>query len=161
MVVPSLNVLLIITELPALPGHPISARLLSNGLKYWRVKRCFSNPSLIISSASLAVCTSTRACFSATSLFEVFAADEFVFEQLLHAVKIRLCLFLINFRQAYTAFRQSLPVLTRDYLYFGNHFTFADALSGFFVYFVNDTRDLRLDEVSSRGSTLPVATVVL
>ena len=70
MVVPSLNVLLIITELPAFTGTSNISPSIVERIKVLESEALFLViPSLIISSASLAVCTSTRACFSATSLF--------------------------------------------------------------------------------------------
>ena len=70
IVVPSLNVLLMITELPTLIGtsriNPSMVERISVLLKE---ALFLVIPSLIISSASFAVCNSSRAFFISTSLF--------------------------------------------------------------------------------------------
>ena len=70
------------------------------------MKLCFLViPSLTISRLSLAVCNSSRACFTATSLFSYSSLpDKFAFEQFFHAGKVRFPLSGIDFCQPYTAF---------------------------------------------------------
>ena len=70
IVVPSLNVLLIITELPAFTGTSrIKPSIVERISVLEKEALFFVIPSFTISRLSLAVCNSSRACFTLTSAF--------------------------------------------------------------------------------------------
>lgn len=72
IVVPSLNVLLIMTELPAFTGTSKINPSIVDRIRVLLNEALFLViPSLTISRLSLAVCNSSRACFTATSLFRI------------------------------------------------------------------------------------------
>ena len=78
IVVPSLNVLLMITELPTLIGTSRISPVMVERINVLLNEALFLViPSFTISRLSLAVCNSSRACFTST-LFVFFVADEFV-----------------------------------------------------------------------------------
>ena len=162
IVVPSLNVLLIITELPALTGiSRISPSIVERIRVLLKEALFLVIPSFTISRLSLAVCFSSRACFRATSLFSYSSRliNWSSYSFLTRAKSVSACVVLISARRTRLSAEFSCP---------SSGITFTLAMtSPFFtacpasLYTSSIMPEIcGLIKISSLGSTFPVATVV-
>ena len=162
IVVPSLKVLLMMTELPAFTGTSRISPSMVDRIRVLLNEALFLViPSLTISRLSLAVCNSSRACFTATSLFSY---SSLLISLLSNSFFMRVksvspCLALIS---------ASLTRLSAEFSCPSSGITFTLAItSPFFIFCPASlyTSSMMpeicgLIRISSRGSIVPVATVV-
>ena len=162
IVVPSLNVLLMITELPAFTGTSRISPSIVERISVLESEALFLViPSLMISRASLAVCTSTWLCFSATSLFS--KSSRLISLSLksfsMRSKSVCACFSLISARRTRLSAEFTCPSS-------GMTFTLAITsplriLCPASLYTSSMIPEIcGLIRISSRGSTFPVATVV-
>ena len=162
IVVPSLKVLLMITEFPALTGiSRISPSIVERIRVLLKEALFLVIPSFTISRLSLAVCLSSRACFKATSLFSyssrLISWSSYNF--FTRAKSVSACVALISARRTRLSAEFSCP---------SSGITFTLAItSPFFtacpasLYTSSIIPEIcGLIKISSLGSTFPVATVV-
>ena len=101
----------------------------------------FYNLQIIFGCLNLFTClTGSQQC-----LFVFLVAYQLIVVKLFHTCQVGFCLTSVHFCQADTAFGRVQLSQFGDNLYFGYDFTFLYFLARFFVYFGNDTRNLRLD----------------
>lgn len=161
MVVPSLKVLLMITELPTLMGTSRIRPVMVERIRVLLKEALFLvMPSFTISRLSFAVCSSSRACFTLTSPFSYSSA---LISLSLYSFWVRaksVSAGSVDFRQSYAAFGRVQLSQFGYHLYFGKHFPCFTLCPASLYTSAMIPEICGLIRTSSLGSTLPVATVV-